>query len=86
MQVEKGEGLLLKGECFDNKNTNRRKFKRHKYDKCCKYCRKRGHLVDDYYNLKNKREKDERNKKIAKASIVEYPAEEARRVQVILYW
>jgi len=31
-----------------------------------------GHLVDEGYDLKNRREKDERNKQTAEAFIVEY--------------
>ena len=62
----------MKSQSFDNKNTNKPKFKRHKSNKFCKYCKKQGQLVDDCYCLKNKREKDETNEQTAKAFIVGY--------------
>jgi len=62
----------VKGESFDNRNTNKSKFERNKFNKVCKYGKKQRHLIDDCYSLINKREKDERNKQTAKASIVEF--------------
>jgi len=55
VRTEKGEGVLVKSEPFGNRNANKPKFKRHKPNKFCKYCKKKGHLVDDYYSLKTKK-------------------------------
>jgi len=61
----------VKGESFDNRNTNKSKFERYESKNFCKYYKKWRHLVDDYYNLINKREKDERSKQAIEAFVVE---------------
>ena len=74
----KGEGLNLGGRPFGKEGTTRRnsrsKFRGHKSNKFCKYCKKGGHLIDECYSLKNKKEKEENNEqpqKSAKASILD---------------
>jgi len=37
VRAENGKDLLVKGESFDNRNTNKSKFQRHKSNKFCKY-------------------------------------------------
>ena len=74
----KTNGLNVKGKPFGKGRSNMRNFcsksRGRKSNKVCMYYKKQGHLVDDCYSLKNKREKEERNKqpqKSGKASIVD---------------
>ena len=56
---DKAKGLSVRGRSFEKEGTNwrnsRSKPKGRKFDKFCKYCRKPGHLVVEYYKLKNKK-------------------------------
>jgi len=47
MQSETNEGLFVGGESFDNRNTDKSNFKEPKPNKFCKYCKKRGHFIDE---------------------------------------
>nr|GFD31934.1 retrovirus-related Pol polyprotein from transposon TNT 1-94 [Tanacetum cinerariifolium] len=57
---ESGEGLVARGRSSNrgessNKNKKHRSQSREKYsNKSCKYYKKLGHIVSDYYKLKNK--------------------------------
>ena len=59
MRGEKIEGLFVRGEFFDKRNTDKSTFKGRKPNKFCKYCKKRGHLIDECWHVKDKREKEE---------------------------
>jgi len=52
LRVEKGEGLLVRGESFDRGNTSKSKFERHKSNKSCRYYRKSRHVICKYFKLK----------------------------------
>ena len=59
MRGEKNAGYFVGGESFDKINTDKSNFKGRKPNKFYKYCKKRGHLIDKCWNLKDKREKEE---------------------------
>jgi len=60
----RGRPLRKEGTSWRNSNSNSRG---HKSNKFCKYCMKRGSLVDECYSLKNKKDKREKNKQSQKS-------------------
>ena len=69
---DKGEALDVIGKPFGKEGITRRnscsKSILHKSNKFYKYYRKQGHLVDEYYSLKNKKEIEEKNKQPQKST------------------
>jgi len=74
---DKGEGLNVRGRTFRKEGTSRRnsrsKFKGRKSNKLCKYCKTRGHLVDECQSLKNKKkEENKQHHKSREAAIIDF--------------
>jgi len=63
---DKVECLNVRGRPFRKEGTIRRnshsKSRGHKSNKFCRYSKKQGYLVDECYSLKNKKEKERKNK------------------------
>ena len=70
---DKAEVLSVRGRSSEKDTTARRNFmsmlKGRKSSKFCKYCRKPGRVVDECYNLNNKKERDHNHS--AKAAIAD---------------
>jgi len=64
--VDKGEGLSVRNRTQERRSTSDKKFRSksrgRKSYKFCRYCKKPGHEISDYFILKKKQEKQEKGK------------------------
>ena len=52
----KAKGLVVKGRFQEtySRNSDKGRSKSKTRNKSCKYCKKKGHVIDDFYRLQNK--------------------------------